>query len=79
MPRNEKETRTRGWIRKDTRIGPVLNIKKFSITMIDIQIPSLLQDNTVSWVSIVNGVDKYVTESMLTTKRRGHSFGETHC
>ena len=27
MPRNEKETRVRGWIRKETRIGPVLNIK----------------------------------------------------
>ena len=31
MSRNEKETRVRGWIRKNTRIGPVLNIK----TMID--------------------------------------------
>ena len=30
-------------------------------------------------VRIVNGVDKYVTESMLTKKRGGHSFGETHC
>ena len=27
MPRNEKGTRVRGWIRKNTRIGPVLNIK----------------------------------------------------
>ena len=26
MPRNEKCTRVRGWIRKDARIGPVLNI-----------------------------------------------------
>ena len=32
---------------------------------IEVQIPSLFQDNTVSWVRIVNGVDKYVTESML--------------
>ena len=28
---------------------------------------------------IVNGVDKYVTESDANQERRGHSFGETHC
>ena len=28
----------------------------------------LFQDNTVSCVRIVNGVDRYVTESMLTAK-----------
>ena len=27
LPRNEKETRVRGWIRSKTRIGSVLNIK----------------------------------------------------
>ena len=27
LPRNEEGTRVRGWIRKNTRIGPVLNIK----------------------------------------------------
>ena len=35
---------------------------------IEVQVPSLFQDNTVSWVRIVNGVDKYVTESMPTAK-----------
>ena len=35
---------------------------------IEVQVPSLFQDNTVSWVRIVNGVDKHVTESMPTTK-----------
>ena len=71
MPRNEKGTRVRWWILKNTRTGPVLNIKvcyydvRYSI---EVRIPSLFQDNTVSWVRIVNGVEKYVTESMLTTK-----------
>ena len=71
MPRNEKGTLFRGWILKNTRISPVLNIivcyhdDRYSI---EVQIPSLFQDRTVSWVRIVNGVDKYVTESMLTTK-----------
>ena len=51
------------------RIGPVLNIKvccrddRYSF---EVQVPSLFQDNSASWVRIVNGVDKYVTESMLT-------------
>ena len=71
MPRNDEGTRVRGWIRKDTRIGPVLNIKvcyhddRYSI---EVQNPSLFEDNTASWVRIVNGVDTYVTESMLTEK-----------
>ena len=71
MLRNEKGTRMRGWILKNTRIGPVLNMKvcyhddRYSI---EVQIPSVFQDQTVSWVRIVNGVDKYVTESMPTTK-----------
>ena len=75
MPRNEKWARTRGWIHKNTRIGPVLNIKvcyhddRFSV---EVQIPCLFEDGTGSWVRIVNGVDKHVTESMLTKTTEAH-------
>ena len=68
LPRNEKVTRIRGWILKNTRIGTVLNIKvcfhddRYSI---EVQIPSLFEDKAASWVRTVKGVDKYVTESML--------------
>ena len=52
--------------------------QKFAVMMIDtvieVQIPSLFEDNTASWVRIVNGVDKYVTESMLTKEEEGNSF-----
>ena len=51
--------------------GPVLNIKvcfRDEKKSIEVQVPSLFQDNTVSWVSIVNGVDRYVTESMPNKK-----------
>ena len=71
LPLNEKGTCVRGWIPSKTRIGPVLNIKvcfrdeKYSI---EVQVPSLFQVNTVSWVRIVNGVDRYVTESIPTRK-----------
>ena len=55
--------------RMDSKLGPVLNTEvccrdeKFCI---EVQVPSLFQDNTVSWVRIVNGVDRYVTESTPT-------------
>ena len=68
-----------GWIRKNTRIGPVLNIEvccrddRYSI---EVQIPSLFEDNTASWVRIVNGVDKYVTESMLTKEEEDTASGK---
>ena len=82
MPRYEKKTRVRGWILKNTRIGTVLNIKVYCHDdrySIEFQVPSLFQDTTTSWVRIVNGVDKYVAESMLTKEEGGRSFGETHC
>ena len=72
MPRNEKGD---SYKRMDSltymRIGPVLNItvcyhdERYSI---EVQVPSLFQDNTVSSVRIMNGAEKYVTESMPTTK-----------
>ena len=71
MLRNEEGTRIRGWIVKNMRIGPVLNIKVCNHDerhSIEVQVPSLFQDNTVSRVSIVNGFDKYVTESLPTAK-----------
>ena len=76
MPRNEKGTRVRRWIRKDTRIGPVLNLKvcyRYQQYSIEVQVPSLFQDDAVSWV---NGVDRYVTESMPTAKEEDRASGK---
>ena len=42
---------------------------------IEVQIPSLFQDRTASRVRIVNGVDKYVTESMLTKEEEDIASG----
>ena len=73
MPRNEKKTRAKGWILKNTRNGPVLNIKvcyRDEQCSVEVQVPSLFQDDTVSWVRFVNGVDRYVTESMLTKEKK---------
>ena len=79
MPRNEKGTQIRGWILKNTRNGPVWNRKacyhddRYSN---EVQVPSRFQDKTVSWVRIVNDVDKYVTESMLTAKEEDTGSGK---
>ena len=75
LPRNDPRTRARGWIRRNTKIGPVLNIHvchhedRYSI---ENQVRSLFQDRTASWVRIVNGVEKYVTETTETSEDEEH-------
>ena len=79
MPRNEKKNCARGWILKNTRIGPVLNMKGCHHEdqyTIEVLVKSLFRDNTVSWVRIVNGVDEYVTEAMLTGKEEDTASGK---
>ena len=64
-------TKPRHGIRVNEKFGPVLNIKNWhpeDRKSIEVQVPSLFGDQTVSLVGIVHGVDTYVTESMLTTK-----------
>ena len=78
MLRNEKGTRVRGWIRKNTRIGPVLDIKvcrhedRYST---EVLVESLFQDRTASGVRIVSGIDKYGTESMQTKEEEHGASG----
>ena len=64
--RNLTTSRPRGWIRSKTKIGPVLEVTLCpheGRCCIDIMIESLFNDRTVSWVRIVNGINKYVTET----------------
>ena len=78
MPRNEKKTRAKGWILKNTRIGPVLNIKVCRLEdrySIDVLIESLFQDRAASWLRIVSGIDKYVAESMQTKEEEHGALG----
>ena len=61
LPRNEKKTRAKGWILKNTRIGPVLDIQVCfhqDRCSIEILVESLFPDRTASWVRIVNGIEK---------------------
>ena len=58
-----------GWILGNTKIGPVLDVKVCfhqGRHGIAVMIESLFRDRTFSWVRIVNGIDKYVTETSET-------------
>ena len=56
----------KGWIRGRTKIGPVLDVKvcyhqgRYGV---EIMIESFFRDRTVSGFRIVNGINKYVTET----------------
>ena len=56
----------RRWIRGNTKIRPVLDVKvcyhqgRYGV---ENMIESLIRDRTVSWDRIVNGINKYVTET----------------
>ena len=75
MLRNDPRTRAQGWIRRNTKIGPVLNIHVChheDRESIEIQVRSLFQDRTASCVRIVNGVEKYVNETTETIEDEEH-------
>ena len=67
--RSEEASRVRGWILGNTKIGPVLDVKVCFHSLrygIEVMIESLFRDRTVSCVRILNGVNKYVTETAET-------------
>ena len=65
MPRDEKSSDPKGWIRGNTKIGPVLEVTtiylqgKFGV---EIRIESVNKDNSHSWVRISHGLKKLVTD-----------------
>ena len=64
--RSEESSHVGGWIRGNTKIGPVLDMKVCyhqGRCSVEIMIESLFHDRTVSWVRIVNGINTYVTET----------------
>ena len=71
LPRSDKLSKIKGRIRGNTKIGPALEVAvshhqgRYGI---EIMIQSLLGDGTCSWVMIVNGTNKYVTEMTEETQ-----------
>ena len=67
LPRDDKASQPKGWIRGNMRIGLVLEVttsfQHFRYG-IEIRIESVNQDNSYSWVKISYGTVKYVNDSL---------------
>ena len=67
LPRDDKSSQPKGWIRGNTRIGLILEVTtsfqhfKYGI---EVRIESVNQDNSHSWVRISYGTVKYVNDSI---------------
>ena len=64
LTRDEKSTEPKGWIRGNTKIGPVLEVATCCLHGkygVEIRIISMNEDNSHSWVRISHGLNKLVT------------------
>ena len=65
LPRDEKSTDPKGWIRGNTKIGPVLEVTTSYLQGehgVEIRIESVNKDNSHSLVRISHGLNKLVTD-----------------
>ena len=64
LPRDEETSEPKGWIRGNTKIGPVLEITTCCLQGkygVEIRIMSMNKDNSHSWVTISHGSSRLVT------------------
>ena len=65
LPRDEKSSDPKGWIRRNTKIGPVLEVTTSYLQDkygVESRIESTNKDNSHSWVRISHGLNKLVTD-----------------
>ena len=65
LPRGEKSSDPRGWIRGNTKIRPVLEVTTSNLQgkyEVEIRIESVKKGNSHSWVRISHGLKKLVTD-----------------
>ena len=65
LPQDEKSTDPNGWVRGNTKIGPVLEVTTSYLQCkygVEIRIESVNKDNSHSWVRISHGLNKLVTD-----------------
>ena len=65
LPRDEKSTDPKGWIRGNTKIGPMLEVTTSYLQGkhgVEIRIESVNNDNSLSWFRISHGLNKLVTD-----------------
>ena len=78
MPRDGKSSDAKGWIRGNTKIGPVLEVTTSYLQGkygVEIRIESVNKDNSHSWVRISHGLNKLVTD--LSNKEDDNNEQET--
>ena len=65
LPRDEKSSDPKGWIRGNTKIGPVLEVTTIHLQGkygVKIRIEFVNKDNSHSWVRISHGLNKLFTD-----------------
>ena len=78
LPRDEKSSDPKGWVRGNTKIGPVLEVTTSYLQGkcgVKIRIESANKDNSHSWVRISHGLNKLVTD--LSNKEDDDNEQET--
>ena len=78
LPRDQSLSEPKGWIRENTKIGPVLELTTCCLQGkygVEIRIESMNKDNSHSWVRIFYGLNKLVTN--LNNKEQDHNEQET--
>ena len=75
LPRDEDLSEPKGWIRGNTKIGPVLEVTTCCLQGVEIRIKSVNKDNSHSWVRISHGLNKLVTN--LNNKDQDDNEQET--
>ena len=78
LPRDESLSEPKGWIRGNTKIGPVLEVTTCCLQGkygVEIRIMSVNKDNSHSWVRISHGLNKLVTD--LSNKEDDDTEQET--
>ena len=79
LPREEEASEPKGWIRGNTKIGPVLEVATSNLQGkygVEIRIESLNRDNSHSWVRISHGLNKLVTD-LSNNKENDNNEQET--
>ena len=78
LQRDEKSCDPKGWIRENTKIGPVLEVTTSYLqdkNGVEIKIESINKNNSHSWVRIYHGLKKLVTD--LSNKEDDDNEQET--
>ena len=77
LPRNLKLSDPKGWIRGNTKFGPVLEVTTSYLQGkigVEIRIESVNKDKSNSWVRISHGLNKLVTD--LSNKENDDDSGK---